>query len=835
MLVVDDDDVDRERVLRILNRPPFDVISTEASSGAQALEKAGEQPFDCVLLDNRLGDAMGAELLPQLKRSLQSASCPVIMVTGEGDERLAVQVLQEGAADYVPKRHLSAEVLVQSISHCLERQRLHDEQQRLHAEQQRLRDQLTEAHRRLEAHVREQERAIERAETRANELAGFNQAVIQSSPVGIAVFRPDGRCVLSNAAASEAFHLSHAALMALDFRTLGWWRTSGLSREAEAALVDGRPRRCEVRVSGQGRPGHWIECAVSAIDYQGDRCLLLITHDVSEQRAARDELAAARDVAHAIAQAKGSFLANMSHEIRTPMNAIVGLSRLALEDELRPRTREFLSKVHSSAVALMGLLDDVLDYSKIEAGQMHFESIDFDLDEVLQRLADLFAARVEQKGLELVIDVARDVPPRLVGDPLRLSQVLSNLVGNAVKFTEEGEVVVQVEVEAPIQNKACCLRFVVHDTGIGIPPASQPGLFDAFTQADSSITRRFGGSGLGLAICKALVRQMGGEIAVSSMLGGGSEFVFTAKLGVAASDALAADRAALSGLRVLVIDDNAASRHALAHELESLAVRWRVATNVPAALRQNERAHRESRPADVVLLDAKMPGVDSLQVVEQLHQQAERHGQRRPDVILLVTPFGREAFAVEQARGGHQPDGVLGKPVLRTQLVDTLVRVRQGARSGSTGRAPQTIDQLRVHVQGLGGAHVLLAEDNAVNQLVAAELLTRLGLHVTMTSDGNEAVEAVRGGGAGAFDAVLMDLHMPVLDGFEATRRIHQVPWAAQLPVIAMSAAVLPADRAQSFAAGMVDHVAKPIVAERLVEVLLKWIPRRNGVESSDG
>ena len=826
VLVVDDDDVDRERVLRILKRPPFNVVLTEANSGAQALQKASERAFDCVLLDNHLGDAIGAELLPRLKRSLQPASCPVIMVTGEGDERLAVQVLQEGAADYVPKRLLSADVLVQSISHCLERQRLQDEQQRL-------REQLTEAHGHLEAHVREQDRAIERAETRANELAGFNQAVIQSSPVGIAVFRPDGRCVQANGAASEAFHLSHAALMALDFRKLGWWRSSGLLHEAEAALLDGRPRRCEVRVSGHGRPGHWIECAVSVIDYQSERCLLLITHDVSEQRAARDELTAARDVAHAIAQAKGAFLANMSHEIRTPMNAIVGLSRLALEDELRPRTREFLSKVHSSAVALMGLLDDVLDYSKIESGQMHFESIDFDLDEVLQRLADLFSARVEQKGLELVIDVARDVPSRLVGDPLRLSQVLSNLVGNAVKFTDEGEVVVRVEVEAPVEHKACCLRFVVHDTGIGISPASQPGLFDPFTQADSSITRRFGGSGLGLAICKALVRQMGGDIGVISMPGGGSEFVFTAKLGVAAGDAMAADRAALAGLRVLVVDDSAASRHALAHELQALDLRWRVATSVAAGLRQNERAHRESRPADVVLLDAKMPGMDSLQVVEQLREQAERHGRRRPDVIMLVTPFGREAFAAEHAHGAIQPDGMLGKPVLRTQLVDTIVRVRQGQRGGSTGRAPQTIEQLRTHAQALDGAHVLLAEDNAVNQLVAAELLTRLGLRVTVASDGSEAVDAVRAGGTGAFDAVLMDLHMPLLDGFEATRRIHQLPGLAGLPVIAMSAAVLPADRAQSFAAGMVDHVAKPIVAERLVDVLLKWIARRNHAAES--
>jgi len=511
--VVDDDDVDRERVLRILRRAPFDVDATEASSGAQAVSLVKNQRFDFIVLDNQLGDAIGAEILPTLRRDARQA-CPVIMVTGEGDEQLAVRAMQQGAADYVPKRHMSAEVLLHSVRHSLE--------------QHRLREELSLAQRQLEHHVREQARTIEQrerdlqsildhmpaligywdatlhnrfgnrahqewygvssermpgmhlrevvgesrwrvvehyieaaltgqeqtfeytipwprgrpvrhceahwipdpgpdgrvagfysfvtdttavkqAQARAGELAAFNEAVIQSSPVGIAVCRADGRCMLANAALADAVASSPQSLLQQDLRALAWWRESGLAAQAEATLADGRARRCEAQVARGPDRQAWLECALVAIDHQGDRCVLLIAHDVTAERAAKAELAAARDGANAVAQAKGNFVANMSHEIRTPMNAIVGLSRLALEDELPPRARDYLDKVHSSALALMGILDDVLDYSKIEAGQLRFESVEFDLDDLLQRVADLFTARIEQKGLELVFDVLPQV------------------------------------------------------------------------------------------------------------------------------------------------------------------------------------------------------------------------------------------------------------------------------------------------------------------------------------------------------------------------------------------------------------------------------------------
>jgi len=323
---------------------------------------------------------------------------------------------------------------------------------------------------------------------------------------------------------------------------------------------------------------------------------------------------------------------------------------------------------------------------------------------------------------------------------------------------------------------------------------------------------------------------MEGEIAVVSAPGGGSEFSFTVKL--ESGNALAAlangspiDRSEIADLHVLVVDDNPLCRRTLAHELEALEVRATAAATGAAALGQAQRAQRQGHPFDVILLDWKMPRMDGLQTLRRLHEQAARHGQHPVTVMMMVPAFGRDALLAEA--GAIQPDHVLTKPVLRTQLLDSLLRMRRGLQSSAPVTGPGTLEALRARATRLLGARVLLVEDNLVNQLVAAELLKVLGMDVTVVADGTDALDAVRDAEAGQFDVVLMDLHMPRMDGFEATRRLRALPHASQMPVIAMSAAVLPADRAQSFAAGMVDHVAKPILAERLVDVLLKWVQPR--------
>ena len=926
VLVIDDDDVDRERVLRMLRHSPFDIRPTEASSGAQALALIGSQRVDCVVLDNRLGDATGLQLLPALQReSLQR--CPVIMITGDGDERLVVQVLQSGAADYVSKRHLNAGLLIHTINRSLEQQRLRDElaevqrclehhvrEQALTIEQRErdlqslldhmpaligywdrslhnrfgnrahpawfgiaqermpgmhMRDVIGEADLRqaepyIEAVLRGEEQRFEYtatarpghprrrcqahfipdrqadagvagfysfvtdvtqlkdAQARAEELAAFNQAVIQSSPVGIAVYASDGRCLLANRALAGALSSTPAELRAQNFRQLAAWQVSGLLSVAEATLADGSARHCEVHEVQESGEDIWLECCLVAIAHLGERQLLLIAHDVTRQRTVQAELAAARDEARAAAQAKSAFLANMSHEIRTPMNGIIGLSRLALEDELAPRARNFLDKVHSSALALMGILDDVLDYSKIEAGQLRFESVEFELDDLLAQVADLFAARIEQKGLEFVFDVRPEVPTHLVGDPLRLSQVLDNLVGNAVKFTEQGMIEVRIALAEPVQEGSCLLQFAVDDTGVGIAPDSRPGLFDAFTQADSSVTRRFGGSGLGLAICKRLVQQMDGTIDVDSLPGGGSHFHFTARLGVGREAVSLADVAAQHGLRALVVDDNPVWRRVLAAQLTDFGIAVDTAPGGIAAVGQLRQAHERGQPVALVLLDADLPAADTTQVLRHVRLRGQQPGSAPATVMMMVA--SSRLTGLLDATGEAPPEPVLTKPVLRTHLYQAVLSAARGRPGGRAAEGPLPDGLLQRRAEGLAGACVLLVEDNPVNQLVAGETLRRLGLEVVVASDGAEALELLREGGERRFDVILMDLHMPRMDGFEATRRILALPERLLPPVIAMSAAVLPEDRVLAFAAGMVDHLAKPVMAEQLVEVLLKWV-----------
>ncbi|TAK79189.1 MAG: response regulator [Aquabacterium sp.] len=668
---------------------------------------------------------------------------------------------------------------------------------------------------------------LKQAKAAAEEALAFNEAVIEQSPMGMAVYRRDGECVLANNTLAAIIGGEPEKVRHQNFRKLRSWRESGLLLDAEATLADGLPRRREAHAITSFGRDLWLDCAFAAVDRNGERHLLLSANDVSARHRDQAAIAKARDAAEAAATAKSAFLANMSHEIRTPMNAIVGLSRVALEGELTPRAREYLDKVHGAALALMGILDDVLDYSKIEAGQLRFEAIEFSVDELLGRVGDLFAARIEQKGLELLFEVAPEVPARLVGDPLRLSQVLGNLVGNAVKFTASGVIHLAVtllneEPEAG-EHGGWHLRLSVRDTGVGIAAAQQPLLFDAFTQADSSITRRFGGSGLGLAICKRLVQGLGGEIGVHSQPGRGSEFHFTAKLGRAPAGSEPQVQR-LGGLRVLVIDDSVLSSELMARQLTGRDVAAIVVADGRTAQEELDRARRNGRPYEAILLEAKGDGTAAIDLLCELREREAASGHPRTPLVMLVTSAARDVVAALPAEVA--PEAVLVKPLLMPPLLDAL----QSVRGNRAPAEPVTATQSRAWLERalpLRGARLLLAEDNAVNQIVATEFLGRLGITVVVVPDGVDAVEVMRTAEPGRFDAVLMDLHMPLMDGFEATRRIHGMGHLAELPVIAMSAAALEEDRQRCFDAGMVDHISKPVIPERLVDVLLKWVRPR--------
>ena len=652
------------------------------------------------------------------------------------------------------------------------------------------------------------------AEERLRQAHEEQMAIFETASLGIAFVR-DGVLVNANRRVQELFGYAVEELLG---QAPGLYLPAdadeALVRELNADPGGGQIVQRVMELWRKDGSRFWCRISGRAVDpgrlSQGT---VWMFENVTSERAAADSLREAKELAEETARMKSGFLANMSHEIRTPMNAIIGMTHLALQTRLSPRQRDYVTKIQDSGQHLLAIVNDVLDFSKVEAGKLTLEQTEFALEEVLDNVANLTIGKASAKGLELVFDVHPAVPRLLIGDPLRLGQVLINYCNNAVKFTEHGEVAVCVSVRA-VEGDSLLLHFAVRDTGIGLTEEQMGCLFQSFSQADTSTTRRFGGTGLGLAIARKLVELMGGEVGAQSEYGKGSSFWFTARLGRpgrAVSSRLPSPD--LRGRRVLVVDDNDSARNVLRELLQ--AITFVVSDQPSGKAAVEELAEASVQPYDVVFVDWLMPDLDGVETARQILALGLSPAPR----LVIITADSSEALLEKAGAAGIKD--VLLKPVNASLLFDCVIRLLGDAPGDIPGASPP-LPEIEQQLASIRGAHVLLVEDNELNQEVASELLVGVGLVVDLAGDGAEAVRKVR---AVAYDIVLMDMHLPLLDGVSATLAIRQMAERADLPIVAMTANAMPADRRKCLASGMVDFVAKPIEPSELWRVLLKWIP----------
>ena len=648
------------------------------------------------------------------------------------------------------------------------------------------------------------------------------RSVVQCTSDAIVLADSEGKVVSWNEGAQAMFGHSEEEVLGRDLAFLMPERYRDLHRKGlERYRSTGDPHviGTTVELCGLRKDGREFPLELSLATWKTAEGAFYggILRDITARKQTEERLKAAKETAEVANRAKSQFLANMSHEIRTPMNGVIGMTGLLLDTDLSPEQREYAETVHTCGDALLALINQILDFSKIEAGKLELEILDFDLRQVAEEVVEMVAGQAQQKGIELACSLDPDLPVGVRGDPARLRQILLNLIGNAVKFTEEGEVVVRVG-HAGEESGGIRVRFEVTDTGIGIPPEGKARLFRAFSQADSSTTRKHGGSGLGLVISKRLAELMGGEIGVESVPGKGSTFWFTVRLDEAAGavSARPQPRTDLAGMKVLVVDDNATNRRILSHQFRGWGMRSDSAEDAAAGLERLRAAAAAGDPYDLAILDMQMPGMDGLELARAIRADPCLASVR----VVLLTSLGQHGLKREASEAGIA--ACMTKPVRQSQLFDCMAEVAGTAREKRSAPPASRSRPDAAHRSSRG--RVLVAEDNTVHQRVAVRMLEKLGFRADVAADGREALEALA---RIPYDLVLMDCEMPEMDGFEATAAVRESEAGSDrhIPIVAMTANALQGDRERCLAAGMDDYLPKPVAPEGFRKTLHRWLP----------